>query len=242
MIKEKITAVVLAGGASKRMGRSKAQLPVGDKRMIEWVVKAVNCLFDETLVVTHHPQSFPMLENVRMVQDLIVAEKRSSLIGLYTGLYHATNDTIFVVPCDMPFLNRKLIEHMIRMLDGEDIRVPLIGQHFQPLHAFYRKSCLPFMRQSIDAENYKIIRFYDEVLVRTVDEATVRQYDPDLNCFMNVNNSQDYDQVQAVWKKLEHLWRCEWKECDTLGMRKEQGDDKHRSIGTSQRERKNSYI
>lgn len=242
MMKHQITGVVLAGGASKRMGRSKAQLPVGNKRMIEWIVKAMDCLFDEILVVTHYPQTFPMLENVRFVQDAVETEQRSSLVGLYTGLLNASNETIFVVPCDMPLLNRGLIEHMISLLDGEDVRVPLMGQHFQPLHAFYRKSCLPFMRESIDQKHFKIIRFYDEVLVRTIDEAAIKLFDPQLTSFINVNNEQDYEKVLELWRRMEESWRCDWSQHGSFDGRKEQKNDKHRSAGNVQRKRENSYI
>lgn len=235
-MKHRITGVILAGGASKRMGRNKAQLPLGERRMIEWVAGALDCLFDEVLIVTHHPQSFPMLDNVRIVQDLISVESRSSLVGLYTGLYHARNDLIFAVPCDMPLLNRAVIEHMITLLDGEDVRVPLIGSHFQPLHAFYQKGCLPHMRRHIDRKNFKVIRFYEDVLVRTVDEKVLRQFDPELDCFINVNGNQEYEMVQVIWKERAQQWCHEWMKQPPV-RRRELTYDNRRSIGDSQRTR-----
>ena len=241
-MKYRITGVVLAGGASKRMGRSKAQLPVGDRRMIEWIVRAMDCLFDEIIVVTHHPQSFPMLENVHFVQDAVPVATRSSLVGLYTGLLHARNETIFVVPCDMPLLNRGLIEYMIGLLDGEDVRVPMTGSHFQPLHAFYRKTCLPHMRRSIDQQQYKVIHFYDEVLVRTVDEATIKTYDPELISFMNVNSEEDYQRVLSLWETMKESWHCDWVQRNPFNQRREQRYDKHRPAGNAQRKRQNSYF
>jgi molybdenum cofactor guanylyltransferase len=210
MMKQRITGVVLAGGASKRMGRSKALLPIGDKRMIEWIVHALSCLFDEVIVVTRHPQALSMLEDVRFIQDTYADSERNSLVGLYSGLLHASNDRIFVVPCDMPLLNRGIIEHMIGLLDSEDVLVPMIGPHYQPLHAFYRKSCLPFIRRYIDLKQYKIIRFYDDVLVRTIGEEVMKLYDPELNVFLNVNSEESYGKVTSVWNRMEKQWHSEW--------------------------------
>ena len=242
MLKHKITGVILAGGASKRMGRSKAQLQLGDKRMIEWIVTALDCLFDEIIVVTHHPQTFSTLENVRFVQDAIESKTRSSLVGLYTGLLHSSNETVFVVPCDMPLLNRALIEHMISLLEGEDVRVPVIGQHFQPLHAFYRKSCLSPIKQSIDCGAFKVTVFYDEVLVRTVDEATVRSFDRELWCFTNINSEADYLQAKELWKTSAGSWMRQWSDANCMNMKRGKQDVKHRSAHHSQRKRQNSYI
>ena len=210
MMKHRITGVILAGGASRRMGRSKALLPLGNRRMIEWIVLALDTLFDEIIVVTHHPQSMLMLENVRFVQDAVKTDDRNSLVGLYTGLLHASNDTIFVVPCDMPMLNRSVIEHMISVLDGEDVRVPLMGKHFQPLHAFYRKNCLPHMRRYLVECRYKVVNFYEDVLVRTVDEKALRTYDPELLSFMNVNNQEDYQHMIRLWETHCEQWCQQW--------------------------------
>ncbi len=235
MMKHSISGVVLAGGNSKRLGRSKAQLPLGEKRMIEWIVSSMSCLFNEVIVVTHQPQLFSTLENVSFVQDAVNTPSRNSLVGLYTGLMEAGHDTIFVVPCDMPLLNRKLIEHMIGLLDGEDVRVPIMGPHYQPLHAFYRKSCLPYMRQSIESGHYKVSHFYDEVLVRTVDEETIHRFDPQLTSFMNVNSEEDYQQLLMMWENHKNRWYDEWSDCDQLNRRREQRYDKHRSIGDAKR-------
>lgn len=234
-MKHSITGVILAGGNSKRLGRSKAQLPIGEKRMIEWIVRAMSCLFEEVIVVTHQPQLFSTLENVTFVQDSINTTSRNSLVGLYTGLMEASYDTIFVVPCDMPLLNRELIEHMVSLLDGEDVRVPIMGIHYQPLHAFYRKSCLPHMRESIEAGIYKVTHFYDEVLVRTVDEKILQGFDPQLISFLNVNTEEDYQRLLMMWEKHNSRWHAQWSDCDQFNGRREQKYDKHRSIGIAKR-------
>lgn len=234
-MKHSITSVILAGGNCKRLGRSKAQLPVGEKRMIEWIVRAMSCLFSEVIVVTHQPQLFSTLENVTFVQDSINTPSRNSLVGLYTGLMEASHDTIFVVACDMPLLNRKLIEHMVSLLDGEDVRVPIMGSHYQPLHAFYRKSCLPYMRESIETGIYKVTHFYDEVLVRTVDEKTVQRFDPQLISFLNVNTEEDYQRLLMMWEEHKDRWYVEWSDYDQFNGRSERKHDKHRSIGIAKR-------
>jgi len=125
---------------------------------------------------------------------------------------HASNDTAFVVPCDMPLLNRGIIEHMIQLLDGEDVRVPMTGPHLQPLHAFYGKSCLPFMQRALGQRQYKLTAFYDDLLVRTVDEKSLRYYDPELISFTNVNGPEKYEEICRKWPIYEKHWHRQWTE------------------------------
>lgn len=199
MVKHRISAVVLAGGGSTRMGKNKALLRIGDKQIIQMIVEVLQDLFDEILLVTRNPSTFHMLDDVRFVVDEIDTPKKNSLIGLYSGLLNASHDYIFIVPCDMPFLNREFITHMVETLDGEDVKVPMIGSHFQPLHALYRKTCLPFIKKQLDEEHYKIVDFYDHVLVRPVCETQIKQLDPGLRGFTNINTESEYQQAKLRW-------------------------------------------
>lgn len=219
MLRHKVSAVVLAGGNSKRMGRNKALLRIGEKKMIQIVVETLEPLFDEVLLVTRNPSSFYMLDNVKFVTDVLDTEKKNSLVGLYSGLLKANNEYAFIVPCDMPFLSNALIAHMIESLDGEDVRIPMIGSYFEPLHAIYRKTCLPYISDQLRDENYKITAFYDHVLVRPVSETHIRKIDPHLSSFTNVNTEAEYLNAKARWalekditvKQQKHVKRSEKK-------------------------------
>ena len=202
MSKHNITGVILAGGASKRLGRDKVQLTLGHQRMIDWIIEAMVCLFEEVLVVTNNPGVCKTINvsDVRCVGDAINTPVRNSMLGIYTGLVEARNDRIFVVPCDMPLLNRKLIEYMINQLDNEDICVPFITPHYQPLHAFYRKSCVPVMKGYILREHYKITDLYDEVTTKKVHKEEIEIFDPDLRSFYNVNTEEDYKKLLDLWE------------------------------------------
>ena len=120
----KVTATVLAGGGSTRMGRNKALLKLGDKMMIERVVDPLKNIFDDILVVTNEPEEYNMLKGVKFVKDCVDAGKKSSLIGLYSGLKQSKTSHIFAIGCDMPFVNTELIKYMADLLKNEDVIVP----------------------------------------------------------------------------------------------------------------------
>jgi len=192
---EKVTALVLAGGNSTRMGRNKALLKIDNKTLIEIVVEKLQDLFDEIIVVTNNPENYPMLKNVRFEKDCIDTPVKNSLVGIYTGLLKSSNDYVFVVACDMPLLNMDLIQHMLNELGNEDILVPFLEGHYEPLHAIYNKTCLSFIKDMLDVGNYKIINLYDYVNTVKVNEKEIRIIDPQLRSFMNINTKYMFNSL-----------------------------------------------
>ncbi|ABR47206.1 Molybdopterin-guanine dinucleotide biosynthesis protein A-like protein [Alkaliphilus metalliredigens QYMF] len=196
MMRKDISAVVLAGGNSKRMGQNKALLKLGERTMIEVIVENLKPLFSEIIVVTNNSEQYPMLKGVRFAPDRIQMVEKNSLIGLYTGLWEAKNDCIFVVACDMPLLNTALMQYMIENLEGEDILIPYLEGHYQPLHAIYGKKCLEPMEMLLEKGDYKILNFFEKVVVKHIDEAHVKRFDPYLQSFLNVNNHKEYQDLK----------------------------------------------
>ncbi len=117
----KITGIILAGGKNLRMGKNKAFLEVNGERIIDRTKNLFLELFDEVLLVTNSLPDYLGL-NLRMVADLHPG--KGALGGIYTGLFHASHSHAFVAACDMPFLNKDLIRHLIDLSPGYDIVIP----------------------------------------------------------------------------------------------------------------------
>ena len=66
----------------------------------------------------------------------------SALGGLYTGLYHAETEYVFVGSCDQPFPNPAIVRYLCSLKPGFDAVVPKLTHGFEPLFALYAKSCL----------------------------------------------------------------------------------------------------
>ena len=98
----------------------------------------------------------------------------------------------------MPSLNPRLLRHMVECKDDFDVVVPRISGKMESLHALYRKSCLRAIRRLIDSRQYQVIRFFSKVSVRYVDEDEIRQFDPKLGSFFNVNTPQELESIQET--------------------------------------------
>ena len=124
----------------------------------------------------------------RLVPDALPGA--ASLGGIYSAIAAARHDRVVVVGCDMPFLSTRLLGHLVGLSGGFDVVAPRIDGYPEPLHAVYSRACLPGIRSRVEAGRLKIIGFYADVRVRFVDEPELRQLDPDLRSFRNVNTPE----------------------------------------------------
>lgn len=197
--KYNITPVILAGGANSRMGKNKALLEINDQKIIEIMVQKLGKIFKKPIyIVTNQQEVYGFLKEVYFVADLVNTTKKNSLVGLYSGLTQIPTNRGFFLPCDMPFINEDLINYLISQSKDYDVVVPKIGKHYQPLHGIYHKSCLIAMKKMIDREHYKIIDFFPEVRLLTIDQETVHRFDPEEFSFYNINKKEDYERAKLI--------------------------------------------
>ncbi len=193
-----VSAIVLAGGQSTRLGRDKALLKLDGQTLIERIVTRVAQISAEVIVVTNAPPKFAHLE-ARLVSD--VYPQKGSLVGIYSGLQAARHHYGLVVACDMPFINLNLLRHMIGLAPGYDVVIPAVDGLPEPLHAIYSRNCLAPIDRLLATGNLKIIDFFPEVRVRYVEEEVVDRFDPHHLSFFNVNTLADWERVRELERR-----------------------------------------
>lgn len=191
-----ISIVIQAGGRSTRMGQDKGLVPLAGIPMIEHVLSGVKNLGDEIIITTNAPEYYAYL-NLRMVRDKSPGE--GALAGLQTALGAADGSTVFVIACDMPFPNKKLINHLFSLASSGDAIVPYYNDRYQPLHAVYSKRpCLSAIKNALDKGEKKVISFYSEIDVITVDETIISALSLDNLSFFNVNTPSELEKAELI--------------------------------------------
>jgi molybdopterin-guanine dinucleotide biosynthesis protein A len=190
-----MTGIVLAGGENRRMGTDKAFLKLAGIPLIEHVLRALNQVFRDIIIVTNSPNLYAA-SNAMVVTD--VFDKRGPLTGIYSGLLRSHDEYNFVVACDMPFLHPGLIAYMAEQSTGYDVVVPSIKGFPEPLHAIYRKSLLPLIEKHIRDEKRRIQDLYKDVQVRYVTEEEIDRFDPARKSFKNLNTPKDYEEAACA--------------------------------------------
>ncbi len=156
--------------------------------MIEHVLEKVRGLGDELIIIANKPGRYQHLA-VPTYADLV--PDKGPLGGLYTALYGSTKPYVLVVACDMPWLNRRLLDYMISIRNQADLIVPRWTDHPEPLHALYSKGCLPAIESRLFGGELKMVSFYDDIKVHYVEKGKIAQFDPDGRSFANVNTPVD---------------------------------------------------
>lgn len=189
--KNSFSAIVLAGGHSRRMGSDKALLLWENKTIIEHLVAQLQQLSDNILVITGSEIRYRDLLGVPVFADEL--KDRGPLGGLYTGLKHARHEYSLVVACDMPLVSRALIELLSHEIDGKVWAiVPQVAGQRIPTMAIYHKSCLSPIKQLLATERSSLQALLDIIPIKIISEGALRAIDPTLRALSNINSLDDW--------------------------------------------------
>jgi molybdopterin-guanine dinucleotide biosynthesis protein A len=192
---ESISAILLAGGKSSRLGTDKAKVKLnGESFMIQDIAKKLSAVSDDVVISTNGRRYEDITVPVRWVTD--VNPGAGSLMGLYSGLLAVRYDYAIAVACDMPFINIDLLKYMISIPRDYDALLPRVGEKTEQLHAIYSKKCLPAMENALQSGRIKISAFLGDIRVKYVPEEIINRYDPEHLSFFNVNTPSDLAQAQ----------------------------------------------
>lgn len=181
------TAIILAGGDSRRMGRDKANLILGEQTLLQRVIATMQQVFPQVIVSVRQPR--PEIGLPQVCDEQI---DNGPLAGVAAGLGRVTTPWAFVVACDMPFVEAALVELLAGYRPGYHAVVPVVQGHQQTLAAFYARSCLDTIRAHLGAGGKNSLRaVLEQLQVRYVDETELLQADPALTSFFDLDTPQD---------------------------------------------------
>jgi len=193
-----MTSIILAGGKSSRLGRSKALQAIGGKSLIQWVVDRLATLSTEIIVVTAHGKAIPCSSPIRIKTVADTYPSKSPLVGIYSGLIASACPRAIVVGCDMPFLNIGLLDYMSQICSSFDVVVPQIKDELEPLCSVYSKSCLAPMQGLLEQNERRISELFSMVKVRYIEEDEISSFDPEHLSFFNINSQADLDRAKKL--------------------------------------------
>jgi molybdopterin-guanine dinucleotide biosynthesis protein A len=183
-----VTGAILVGGRSSRFGSNKAMAEIGGKKLIDRAAQTMSSIFSKVVLSSNTPEEYSYLD-LPIYEDII--KDLGPIGGIYTVLKSIEDTSAFFVACDMPFLNEKLIRHMVEIRGDHDVIVPRVGWKIEALHSLYSRNCLPVIEKTIAAMEFKTMNIFSKVNTRYVEEEELREFDPELHSFINVNKPQE---------------------------------------------------
>ncbi len=208
------TTLILAGGQGSRMGGEKLTLAVDSEPLLLKVIRRV-LPFSKDILLSVAPRQVSYVSTVlsgiislygiRTVEDRLpvekspseVDEKRSGpLAGIVAGLEACSSEWLFVCACDMPRVSEAVVRTLWKHGDkSASVIVPFLGGFYEPLHAFYRKTCLPAATALLDSGRRKTTAFYDAVRVSPVGDEYFSHLPGYRRSFENLNNKSDLEKM-----------------------------------------------
>ena len=189
--------IVLCGGKSTRMGRSKALLPFGPETMLQRVVRLLGSVVQPIVAVAAVDQVLPTLPAAAIVtRD--EREERGPLEGLRAGLKALPPEIegAYVTSCDVPLLVPGFVGQMLDLTEGFDIAVMEVDGFAHPLSAVYCRTTLPYIEDLLARDRLRPAFLFDAVRTRRITAAEITS-DPDLRTLRNLNTPEDYQRALA---------------------------------------------
>ena len=198
-----LSAAVLAGGASRRMGTDKALLEFAGQPLLGRVVETLRRVSDDVLIVGERAPYHQFA--ARVLPDAY--PNAGTLGGIATALRNARRDHALVVACDMPLLSIDLLQAMAREPRDYDALVPITEggrssqgttRTYETLHAVYTRGCLPAIERRLERRELQVIGFFGDVRVRELDPTWWSQFDPAGLSFLNTNDPSELERARAM--------------------------------------------
>lgn len=195
-----LSAIVLAGGKSSRMGRDKSLLPFGERTMIEHLASILRPVFSETLVIVDRKMKFTGLD----LRGAAVHEDRfpgrGPLGGIYTGLAESGHGAACVVTCDMPFVDGDFLRQLAGFWEESYDALCLENPEgeLEPFPGIYHRQSRHLARLLLEGGQLSVRLFLRVAAVKVLTIETKK-----IRVFTNLNTVEDY--YQALEEKKESV-------------------------------------
>ncbi len=177
-----ISAIILAGGKSSRMGEDKGLMLLNNTPMITPIIKLAEWFADEIIIVSN--QSGYDQFGYPVVEDLI--KESGPLAGIHTGLENITNQKSIVLSCDVPFVSKELLQFVIDASEGYDVTIPEKNGKTHQIIGVYDKSISGFIKEELERGQRKIKLALEKLNLNVIDANVFDQ-----KLFTNLNSRED---------------------------------------------------
>jgi len=203
----KRSAVILAGGSSRRFGQNKGLLELAGIPLVLHVVDKALPVVDEAVVVVSSDaqrRAFTCLLQDKATVVVDKFEKQSPLVGALTGFERVRGKHSLLLPCDTPFISNRVLSLLLDLCINRNAAIPRWpNEYVEPFQAAYHTESA--LRAAEIALKEKKSDMQSMILpmtrVRYISTLVLRQMDPKLLTFFNVNTPEDLKRAEAILKR-----------------------------------------
>lgn len=180
-----ITAIILSGGQSTRMGTDKALLILNNKTLLENTIEICKPLCTNILISSNFP------EHQKFGYKVIPDEIKNSgpMAGIYSCLKKSETEWNFVISVDAAFVKTEIIEDLIQHTNHYDAVVPEHKTGKEPLIALYNKNVVSVLKRHLESGNLKMHNLLKRLNTKYLNTQNRVEKNPEI--FRNLNRPDD---------------------------------------------------
>lgn len=200
-----ITAAILSGGKSTRMGENKSLMEIGDKTVIERTIELLQPLFNKVVLITNEPEEYDFL-NLETFRD--VYPGKGPLAGIHSALVNSATDSCFVISCDIPLMKSEMIKYLVDYPTDRMITIARANGFIQQLCGVYHKNCIAEAEKILSVEakgevrapeqrkrRCSVMELIDKLGASIIDAAELPFYADDM--YYNMNRKEEFEYVKS---------------------------------------------
>ena len=185
-----VSAFILAGGKSTRMGTDKAFVTLNGRTLLARLLEVVRSVTTDVRIVG---DAAKFAAFAPVVEDVFPA--CGPLGGIHAALRASTSELNLILAVDVPFVSFALLQFLMAHARNSDasVTVPRINQGWQPLCAVYRQEFADAAERALRAGRYRIDALFDQLQVQVVAEEALEAAGFSSNIFRNLNTKEDLE-------------------------------------------------
>ncbi len=194
-----VTAFVIAGGRSLRMGegKDKAMLDFGGQSLLQRAMGVASRVSSEVRIVGPANNLAPL---GTVIED--IHRGQGPLAGIHAALRSSRTGLNLVLAVDMPLMEAHFLEYLVLRARESTalVTVPMSGERLQPLCAVYRLGFAGVAERSLLAGENKIDALFAGIKTRVIEEPELvaAGFSPDI--FTNVNTPAEFERARQFIK------------------------------------------
>ena len=194
-----ILAVVLAGGKSKRFGRDKSQVKLGNKILIDYILSEIIDLYKDILIVTNEPIKFLNSDKISLTSD--IKKDLGPLGGVFSAMRWAKDNRknykwISTFPIDTPFFKKEHLNRFYKKinLDKSNLFFMKSKNTRHNIFGLWSLELFEKLELALNKGDRKVELWANEIGVKTIDFEHENNNDP----FFNINTEEDLENAKKI--------------------------------------------
>jgi len=193
------TALILVGGNARRAGGyPKYLFRIGEQSFLERQIEVLSGCTDEIFIISRDDEQIQTLHEHKGVFHVCdITKGLGPSGGIQAGIHYMKGEYFFVTACDMPLISCDIISFLFNQAEGYDAAVPLWEDgRIEPLCAVYKKEAvLEYYKLN---NSRRLASLVGGINARMIPSDELRKFDPDLQIFLNINDSSSYEDLKRI--------------------------------------------